>query len=128
MISKLHILTAVSTVGGFLFGYDTGVISGALVYIQSEFHLNSVQSEIVVSATVLGAIVGAAIGSCGNEIWGRRKVILVSAALFMIGALSMGISSTYGQLVLGRLVIGLGLGLSSMTGKQSNEINMILNI
>ncbi|KDO16128.1 hypothetical protein SPRG_18335, partial [Saprolegnia parasitica CBS 223.65] len=103
---NLKLLTLVSTTGGFLFGYDTGVISGALIFLQEDFHLDSFQSEVVVSATVFGAILGAAAGSCANDAWGRRRVILISAVLFAIGSALMGFAQTN---------VGLGLGLSSLT-------------
>ncbi|RHY05294.1 hypothetical protein DYB25_007847 [Aphanomyces astaci] len=106
----------VSTIGGFLFGYDTGVISGALLFLQQEFQLTPFESELVVSATVFGAIAGAVLGSSANELWGRRKVILSSALLFAFGALGMGLARSVQELVLGRLAVGVGLGLSSMTG------------
>ncbi|ETV75740.1 hypothetical protein H257_10115 [Aphanomyces astaci] len=112
---NLTLLTMVSTIGGFLFGYDTGVISGALLFLQQEFQLTPFESELVVSATVFGAIAGAVIGSSANELWGRRKVILSSALLFAFGALGMGLARSVQELVLGRLAVGVGLGLSSMT-------------
>ncbi|ETW06855.1 hypothetical protein, variant [Aphanomyces invadans] len=112
---NLTLLTLVSTIGGFLFGYDTGVISGALLYLQQEFQLTAFECELVVSATVFGAIAGAIAGSCANEVVGRRKVILLSAMLFAVGALCMGFARSVQELVVGRLLVGLGLGLSSMT-------------
>ncbi|EQC26421.1 hypothetical protein SDRG_15766 [Saprolegnia diclina VS20] len=112
---NLKLLTLVSTTGGFLFGYDTGVISGALIFLQEDFHLDSFQSEVVVSATVFGAILGAAAGSCANDAWGRRRVILISAVLFAIGSALMGFAQSKYELIFGRLSVGLGLGLSSLT-------------
>ncbi|KAJ0406202.1 hypothetical protein P43SY_000386 [Pythium insidiosum] len=113
----LYVLTCCSTIGGFLFGYDTGVISGALVLLKSPdaFHLSDLQSESVVSAAVLGAILGAALSSCGNHALGRRPVIVASSLLFTLGSLLMGFADTFAALLVGRLVVGLGIGLSSMT-------------
>ncbi|CAK4085127.1 unnamed protein product [Aphanomyces euteiches] len=115
MRGQLRLLTVVSTVGGFLFGYDTGVISGALLFLQQDFQLTSFESELVVSATIFGAIVGSVLGSCSNEVLGRRKTILVSAFLFTIGSIGMGVCRNVHELILGRFGVGLGLGLSSMT-------------
>ncbi|RHY26430.1 hypothetical protein DYB32_007620 [Aphanomyces invadans] len=103
---NLTLLTLVSTIGGFLFGYDTGVISGALLYLQQEFQLTAFECELVVSATVFGAIAGAIAGSCANEVVGRRKVILLSAMLFAVGALCMGFARSVQELVVGRLLHG----------------------
>uniref|UniRef100_K3WTQ4 Hexose transporter 1 n=1 Tax=Globisporangium ultimum (strain ATCC 200006 / CBS 805.95 / DAOM BR144) TaxID=431595 RepID=K3WTQ4_GLOUD len=113
----LYVLTLCSTIGGFLFGYDTGVISGALVLLKSPevFDLTPWQSGSVVSAAVFGAIVGAALSSCGNHVLGRKPVILLSSFLFTVGSVLMGIAESYSELLLGRLAVGIGIGFSSMT-------------
>lgn len=113
----LYVLTLCSTIGGFLFGYDTGVISGALVLLKSPevFDLSNLQSESVVSAAVGGAIVGAALSSCGNDVLGRRRVILLSSAMFTAGSILMACAHTFGELLIGRLVVGIAIGFASMT-------------
>ncbi|DAZ97828.1 TPA: hypothetical protein N0F65_002498 [Lagenidium giganteum] len=112
----LFLLTCCSTIGGFLFGYDTGVISGALVLLKSPqvFNLNAIQSETVVSAAIFGAILGAALSSCGNHVFGRKPVILLSSLLFLAGSVLMGFAQSFTGLIFGRLVVGLGIGFSSM--------------
>lgn len=112
----LYLLTLCATVGGFLFGYDTGVISGALVLIKSPavFGLSDVQSEAVVSAAVAGAILGAALSSCSNQALGRKPVVLLSSALFTAGAVLMGAAESFSQLLVGRIVVGVAIGLASM--------------
>ncbi|OWY90657.1 Proton myo-inositol cotransporter [Phytophthora megakarya] len=113
----LYLLTLCSTVGGFLFGYDTGVISGALVLLKSPdvFDLTNLQSETVVSAAIGGAIVGAALSSCGNDVFGRRRVILISSAMFTAGSVLMAGAHSFGELLVGRLVVGIAIGFASMT-------------
>jgi MFS transporter, SP family, solute carrier family 2 (myo-inositol transporter), member 13 len=113
----LYVLTCCSTIGGFLFGYDTGVISGALVLLKSPqvFGLTDLQSESVVSAAVFGAIVGAALSSCGTHVLGRKPVILASSLLFTFGSVLMGVAESFPALLVGRLVVGVGIGFSSMT-------------
>ncbi|KUF82800.1 hypothetical protein AM588_10005713 [Phytophthora nicotianae] len=113
----LYLLTLCSTIGGFLFGYDTGVISGALVLLRSPevFDLTNLQSESVVSAAVGGAIVGAALSSCGNDVFGRRRVILMSSAMFTTGSVLMASANSFGELLVGRLVVGIAIGFASMT-------------
>ncbi|KAL4146412.1 hypothetical protein PRNP1_012276 [Phytophthora ramorum] len=113
----LYLLTLCSTIGGFLFGYDTGVISGALVLLKSPdvFDLTDLQSESVVSAAIGGAIVGAALSSCGNDVLGRRRVILMSSAMFTAGSVLMALARSFGELLVGRLVVGVAIGFASMT-------------
>lgn len=112
----LWLLTLCSTIGGFLFGYDTGVISGALVLLKAPdaFNLTDVQSEGVVAAAVAGAIAGAALSSCANHLLGRRPVILFSSVLFALGSVLMGTAPNFAALLTGRLVVGGGIGLASM--------------
>ncbi|KAG7385589.1 hypothetical protein PHYPSEUDO_001241 [Phytophthora pseudosyringae] len=113
----LYLLTLCASIGGFLFGYDTGVISGALVLLQSPqgLSLSNVQSEAVVGAAVGGAIAGATLSGVGNDKFGRRRVILISSALFTVGAALMAVAGTFVQLLLGRLIVGLGIGCASTT-------------
>jgi SP family myo-inositol transporter-like MFS transporter 13 len=113
---SLYLLTLCSTIGGFLFGYDTGVISGALVILKSPdvFDLTDVQSESIVSVAIAGAIAGAAFSSCGNQLLGRKPVILISSALFTAGSLFMGMAQSFEVLLVGRLIVGLAVGLASM--------------
>ncbi|KDO32362.1 hypothetical protein SPRG_02839 [Saprolegnia parasitica CBS 223.65] len=114
----LMLLTCCSCIGGFLFGYDTGVISGALVSMQGAdggFSLTTLQSETVVSAAIVGAILGAAMGSYGNDRFGRKPMILASSTLFTLGAAAMGLASTLSILIAGRFLVGIAIGVSSMT-------------
>src|SRR5689334_1277640 len=78
----------VAALGGFLFGYDTGVISAALLYLTTAFQLSSTLQEVVVSALLLGAIVGVVGGGPLVDRFGRRRLLIVSAAVFCVGALA----------------------------------------
>lgn len=105
-------------IGGLLFGYDTGVISGALLYIRDDF--KSVEKktwlqETIVSMAVAGAIVGAAIGGWMNDKFGRKKSILVADFLFFVGAIVMAVAPTPVVIIIGRIFVGLGVGMASMT-------------
>ncbi|KAL7680044.1 putative major facilitator, sugar transporter, major facilitator superfamily [Plasmopara halstedii] len=113
----LYLLTLCSTLGGFLFGYDTGVISGVLVLLKDpqSFHLTNFESETVVSAAIFGAILGAALSSCGNHIFGRRPVILLSSIMFAIGSSFMAVATSFIELLVGRLIVGIAIGFASMT-------------
>ncbi|CAM9498923.1 unnamed protein product [Phaeothamnion confervicola] len=108
-------LTLVAAVGGFLFGYDTGVISGAMLKIREEFGLSEWEQEVVVSVTVAGAIAGSVFGGPANQRFGRRPVILFSAATFTLGAILMAAARSFFALACGRLVVGVGIGIASLT-------------
>lgn len=113
------LLLAISAgIGGFLFGYDTGVISGASLYIQDEFPevAKSAQLQgLIVSLTPGGAILGAALGGWMNDKHGRRVSILVADFVFFIGAIVMGAAPTSNVIILGRFIVGVGVGMASMT-------------
>ncbi|TKW30442.1 hypothetical protein SEVIR_2G037400v4 [Setaria viridis] len=105
-------------IGGLLFGYDTGVISGALLYIRDDFRSvdrNTWLQELIVSMAVAGAIIGAAIGGWATDRFGRRTSILVADSLFFAGAVVMASATGPAQLVVGRVLVGLGVGMASMT-------------
>src|SRR6266481_2319973 len=84
----VYIAASFAALGGLLFGYDTGVISGALIFIKREFGLTTVAEEIVVSGVLLGATLGAIVGGKAADLFGRRRVLLLTAAIFGIGASS----------------------------------------
>lgn len=104
-------------IGGFLFGYDTGVISGALLYIRDDFKLDkkTVLQETIVSMAIAGAIIGAAIGGWFNDRFGRRTTILIADFLFFIGAVIMAAAPNPALLIVGRVFVGFGVGMASMT-------------
>ncbi|CAK9327608.1 unnamed protein product [Citrullus colocynthis] len=105
-------------IGGFLFGYDTGVISGALLYITDDFKSvdkSTILQETVVSMAIAGGIIGAAIGGWMNDQYGRRTVILITDFLFFIGVVVMATSPAPSLLIVGRVFVGLGIGMVSMT-------------
>lgn len=112
---RMRTLTTLAAIGGFLFGYDTGVISGAMPPIARAMNLSNVQQEVVVSSTVLAAFATSLFGGTMNKKYGRRYTILAASMVFTVGALLMGISWDYRSLVLGRIIIGGGIGLASLT-------------
>lgn len=112
---KMTVLTTLAAIGGFLFGYDTGVISGAMPPIQRALDLTTVQEETIVSCTVLFAFVASLFGSRVNVSYGRKYTILISSFVFTIGSLLMSIAWNYSSLVIGRCIVGIGIGLASLT-------------
>ncbi|KAB5551542.1 hypothetical protein DKX38_008853 [Salix brachista] len=105
-------------IGGLLFGYDTGVISGALLYIREDFEevdRKTWLQETIVSMAVAGAIFGAAFGGYINDRWGRRVAILGADLVFFFGAVVMAVAPKPWVIVIGRIFVGLGVGMASMT-------------
>ncbi|HEY3715439.1 MAG TPA: sugar porter family MFS transporter [Jatrophihabitantaceae bacterium] len=114
---RRHVLwgAAITALGGLLFGYDTGVISGALLFIGKDFHgLTSFDKELLTSILLIGAAIGAlAAGRIADRI-GRRPTVLGTAALFLFGVMLAAFAPSYGVLVGARVVIGLAVGSASM--------------
>ncbi|MBP2033708.1 sugar porter (SP) family MFS transporter [Clostridium algifaecis] len=99
--------------GGLLFGYDTGVISGAILFIQKQMSLDSWQQGWVVSAVLVGAVLGAAIIGPMSDKYGRRKLILLSAVIFFAGALGSAFSKGFSTLIISRIILGMAVGSAS---------------
>ncbi|KAH9783725.1 Inositol transporter 1 [Citrus sinensis] len=111
-------LTVIAGIGGLLFGYDTGVISGALLYIKDDFEAvnqSSFLQETIVSMALVGAIVGAASGGWINDAYGRKKATLLADVVFTAGAIIMAAAPDPYVLILGRVLVGLGVGIASVT-------------
>lgn len=108
-------VAVIGALGGFLFGYDTGVISSALLYITPHFHLGSFGQQAVVASLLLGAVFGALIGGQVSDRVGRKRGLLAAALVFALGALWSAAASSAVLLVVARFVIGLALGVSSTT-------------
>ena len=111
VFSSLYGLVVISCIGGFLFGYDTGVISSAMIPIKRKFHLSYEYQEVVVSITLVGAIIGAITSAFFNERFGRRKVLLLAAISFIVGSVVMAVSLVVWLIVVGRFIVGLGIGM-----------------
>src|ERR1700745_631912 len=103
----VYVAAFFAALGGLLFGYDTGVISGALLFIKREFGLTTTAEEIVVSGVLLGATIGAIVGGKAADRFGRRRVLLVTAAIFGIGALVSAVAPSPVILIAIRVVLGL---------------------
>ncbi len=104
---------AIAGLGGLLFGYDTGVIAGAMLFIEPQFGLSSLESGLVVAAVPIGAIGGAALAGRLSDARGRRGMILLSSIIFIIGALLSAAAQDVAMLVIARLVVGAAVGVAS---------------
>lgn len=104
---------AIAGMGGLLFGYDTGMISGAQVFIEQDFDVSASGIGLVVSAVTLGALVGALLSSGLTARLPRRGIIVLAAIIFIVGAIGAAAAPSVGLLVVARFVIGLGIGFAS---------------
>jgi MFS transporter, SP family, galactose:H+ symporter len=111
----LYAATGFAAVGGLLFGYDTGVISGAELFLKNDFVLSTFVLEMIVSGVLAGAAIGALAGGKLADIYGRRHLLIVTAIIFAVGALVCGAAVTTTMLIAGRIIVGLGIGLASGT-------------
>lgn len=114
--SRVYVLflSMVAAISGFLFGFDTAVINGVLLFLQRQFALSTIETEIAASALLLGCLLGAAGASLVGDRFGRRSSLLLAAILF--AASTVGASLAHSVLVfsIGRLLGGLAIGLSSV--------------
>ena len=108
-------VSGISALAGLLFGYDTGVISGAILFVRKDFLLSTFQEEVVVSAVLLGAVAGAAFGGKLADALGRRKLLIQVAILFIIGAIGTALAPSPTLLAIGRVVVGVAIGIASFT-------------
>jgi sugar porter (SP) family MFS transporter len=114
---RRHVISAaaITALGGLLFGYDTGVVSGALLFLHNSFgNLSSFQKELVTSLLLVGAMVGALIAGRVADRIGRRPTVLATAVLFVLGVLGAAFAPGFGFLIAMRFVIGLAVGSASM--------------
>jgi sugar porter (SP) family MFS transporter len=105
----------VSAVSGLLYGYDTGIISGALLQISDEFSLSSAMESVVTAAILAGAVVGALVCSVLSERLGRKRTILIICAIFVVGTLACSLAPSALLLACGRLVLGFAVGGATQT-------------
>eukprot|EP01065_Artemidia_motanka_P027928 TRINITY_DN33121_c0_g1_i1.p1 TRINITY_DN33121_c0_g1~~TRINITY_DN33121_c0_g1_i1.p1 ORF type:complete len:534 (+),score=105.63 TRINITY_DN33121_c0_g1_i1:89-1690(+) len=120
----LYLLTGIASIGGALFGYDTGVVSGAMIQIKSDgdvykevggFDLSSVDQELVVSMTIAGAAVGSLMSSPLNDNLGRRPVNILASVIFTAACVVMGVAPNLAVLVVGRTLVGVAVGFAATT-------------
>lgn len=109
-------LTVIATLGGLLFGYDTGVISGALLYMKDDLGLSSFGEATVVSSLLFpGAALGALLGGRIADRIGRKRMLLLCGAIFLVGALGCALAPSVQIMVAARIILGFGVGAASVT-------------
>jgi SP family galactose:H+ symporter-like MFS transporter len=109
----VYLATAISALGGMLFGYDIGVISGAILFIKKEFSLSAGMEEIVVSSVLLGSLIGTVAGGVLADRLGRRRLLIVTAIVFGLGAVAAALAPGTASLIGARVVAGAAIGIAS---------------
>ena len=110
---SVYFLASVAAIGGLLFGYDTGVISGALLFLKKSFALGPTEQEFATSSVLVGAIVGALVAGRVNDALGRKKTLLILEAVFTAGALLTALAPNFALFLVFRIIVGLGIGAAA---------------
>ncbi|HZT70697.1 MAG TPA: sugar porter family MFS transporter [Terriglobia bacterium] len=108
------VIAVAAALGGLLFGYDTSVISGAILFVRQQFHLTPVQTEMAVSIVLAGAALGAGSAGSFGDRYGRRPVLIVNALFFGLFAVLTGMANGLGTFLVARFMIGMAVGVASM--------------
>jgi MFS transporter, SP family, galactose:H+ symporter len=111
--SKVLLIAVVAATGGLLFGFDTGVISGALPFLKENWKLSDKTVEWVTTTVLIGAILGAVTSGRLSDYLGRKKMIIINAVIFLAGALGCALAGSTAVLILMRIVVGIAIGITS---------------
>ncbi|MBR6663867.1 MAG: sugar porter family MFS transporter [Alphaproteobacteria bacterium] len=109
----LYIVAVVASLGGLLSGFDMGVISGALLFINETWSMTPFEQGWLVSSAIAGSVVGAAANGYLADLYGRKKIIIATAILFIIGSIMCGYAQSINQLIISRIIIGIAVGMVS---------------
>jgi sugar porter (SP) family MFS transporter len=107
-------ISFISALGGYLFGFDFAVISGALPFLQNQFQLDTYWEGFATGSLALGAIVGCLIAGTFSDKYGRRPALLLAAAVFLISSLAMAFSPGRDSFIFFRFCAGIGVGMASV--------------
>lgn len=107
----LYVVAIVASLGGLLSGYDTGVISGALLFINETWILPDTLQGFLVSSVLIGAVIGAATNGILADIFGRKKIILVTALIFILGSVMCAFAPNVYILIISRIFVGFAVGI-----------------
>lgn len=107
----LYLVAFIVALGGLLSGFDTGVISGALLFIKDEWALNDYMQGILVSSTLVGATIGAISNGFLADLFGRKKILILTAALFFLASILCAVAPDIVTLIVSRFIIGIAIGV-----------------
>lgn len=113
-IRYMSFLAVVAALGGFLFGYDTAVISGTIEKVSSQFSLDTISTGWYVGCALIGSIFGVLWAGLLSDNFGRKKTLIVAAVLFSVSGIGCAISGSFNQLVIYRMIGGMGIGVVSI--------------
>ena len=111
----LFLSVIVAASAGFLFGFDTGNIAGALVFISRDFHASAFQNESIVSITIFSAFLGAILSGTAVDYYGRKSLLIFAGFLYLAGTVFSTLSQSILELIMARFILGLAIGVSSYT-------------
>ena len=111
----LILVCCVAALGGLLFGYDTAVISGAIGFLQTHFTLDAAWTGWTASCALVGCVIGVVLAGILSDRFGRKKVLIISAVLFLISAVGTALPRTLNEFIIFRIIGGIGVGAASMT-------------
>jgi len=106
--------TSVAALGGLLFGFDTAVINGALVFLRRYFVMSDTATEVAASSLLVGCVIGAMLAGTLSDRFGRRKLLIGAAACFAVSAIGAAVPTTLRQFIVARFVGGIAIGIASM--------------
>lgn len=110
----LFLLTLVAALGGVLFGYDTAVISGAIIFVQKDFGLSAAAMGWAAASALIGSALGAAIAGVMSDAIGRKRTLFAAAVLFLITSVGAALADGLSMLVIYRIIGGVGVGIASI--------------
>src|SRR5215467_4190937 len=109
----LYLPAMVAAIGGLLFGFDTAVINGAIVFIKQQFGLSDAQTEIAAGSLLMGCVLGASVAAFTSDRFGRKRVLLVAAALFTLSSLGAALPRDVTQFAIARVLGGIPIRIKS---------------
>lgn len=112
--SYLIFFSVVAALGGFLFGYDAAVISGTISQVTARFSLDEIQVGWFVGCALIGSIIGVLMAGKLSDRWGRKITMLVAAVFFSVSGIACAFVGTFEQLVVARILGGIGIGVVSI--------------
>ena len=114
MKNNVSLLALIAALGGFLFGYDTAIISGTIGFVKTQFNLSTVMEGWYVSSALVGTILGVSIAGGISDKFGRKNMLILSGLFFALSAIGCTFSMSFNSLIIYRLLGGIGVGIASM--------------
>ena len=114
MKNNVTVLALIAALGGFLFGYDTAIISGTISLVKTQFNLSTVMEGWYVSSALVGTILGVSMAGILSDKYGRKNILIMSGIFFALSAIGCAISGSFNGLIIYRIFGGIGVGIASM--------------